>query len=110
LLVMLGGEFSNLVVLVDSFLADTPQLLAELKRFIDADDTDGVRRIAHSLKSNGADFGAVHFTGLCKELELIGKNGSLVGAVDLYLQIASEYEKVAAALKAVPETGIIPTA
>ena len=58
LLTALGGEFSNLVLLIDSFLEDAPHLLAELDQFIKSGDAGGVRRIAHGLKSNGADFGA----------------------------------------------------
>ena len=36
-----------------------------------------MRRIAHSLKSNGADLGATAFTEQCKELEELGKTGAL---------------------------------
>ena len=34
LLAMLGGEFNNLAQLIDSFLEDAPNLLAELDQFI----------------------------------------------------------------------------
>ncbi len=75
LLTMLGGEFSNLVQIIDSFLEDAPNLLAELDQSISRGDAGGVRRVAHGLKSNGADFGASRFSALCKELEAIGKSG-----------------------------------
>jgi len=64
-----------------------------------------VRRVGHSLKSNGTDFGATTFSGLCKELEMMGKSGELDGAADLAAQIVVEYEKVEAALRAVQRTG-----
>jgi signal transduction histidine kinase/DNA-binding response OmpR family regulator/PAS domain-containing protein len=105
LLSMLGGKFVNLETLIDSFLTDAPQLLAELHRFIAGGHAAGVRRIAHSLKSNGADFGATTFSQLCKELEILAKSGALDGAADLAAQIVAAYEQVEAALSAVRREG-----
>jgi CheY-like chemotaxis protein/HPt (histidine-containing phosphotransfer) domain-containing protein len=109
LLEMVGGEFEYLQELVDSFLEDAPQLLAELDTYITEGDASGVRRVAHSLKSNGADFGASKFSNLCKDLEMIGKSGDLDGAVDLANQIAVEYKQVELALMAVIQAGEIQT-
>jgi CheY-like chemotaxis protein len=105
LLSVVGGEFSYLEELIDSFLEDAPRLLAELKQFVKDEDAAGVRRVAHSLKSNGADFGATTFSDLCKELEMVGKSGSLERAADLADRIAAEYEGVEAALAALRREG-----
>jgi signal transduction histidine kinase/DNA-binding response OmpR family regulator/HPt (histidine-containing phosphotransfer) domain-containing protein len=102
---VLGGEFEHLAELIDSFLEDAPKLLVEMKAYFVAGDAAGVRRIAHSLKSNGADFGATGFSALCKELENLSKNGSLEGAAGLVGQIRAEYPQVEAALKAVRAQG-----
>lgn len=107
LLTTLGGEFSNLVQIIDSFLEDAPGLLDELDRFIRSGDAAGVHRIAHGLKSNGADFGARKFSTFCKELEAMGKSGKLEGAESLYSLIASEYEQVAIALAGIRHAGKI---
>jgi signal transduction histidine kinase/CheY-like chemotaxis protein len=98
LLSTLGGEFANLKIIIDSFLQEAPGLLEELDRFVETGDAPGVRRLAHSLKSNGADFGASTFAERCKELEAMGKTGELDGAAELAAQIRTEYRKVAAAL------------
>jgi CheY-like chemotaxis protein/HPt (histidine-containing phosphotransfer) domain-containing protein len=108
LLAMLGGEFEYLVELIDSFLEDAPQLLAELEQSVESGDAAAVRRVAHSLKSNGADFGAATFSNLCKELEMIGKAGTIDGAGELTAQIVAEYGKVEAALAAVRREGKLP--
>ena len=108
LLSMLGGEFDFLVELIDSFLEDAPQLLSELGRFVDSEDAAGVRHVAHSLKSNGADFGAAAFTRLCKELELSAKSGALDGAAGLVDQIGIEFGKLQVALTTVRREGKIP--
>jgi signal transduction histidine kinase/DNA-binding response OmpR family regulator/PAS domain-containing protein len=102
---VLGGEFGFLAELVDSFLEDAPGLLAEMQRFLAAGDAVGVRRVAHSLKSNGADFGAGEFSALCKELEHLTKGGSLEGAAELVGQIRAEYPRVEAALRGLRARG-----
>jgi CheY-like chemotaxis protein len=103
LLATLGGERSNLKIIIDSFLTDGPGLLDELDGFVEAGDAAGVRRAAHSLKSNGADFGATTFAERCKELEMMGKSGELDGAAELAARIRAEYRNVAAALATVRE-------
>ncbi len=108
LLSMLGGEFDYLVELIDSFLEDVPQLLAELEYSLENGDAAGVRRVAHSLKSNGADLGATDFFSLCKELEMMGKEGMIDDAGDLVAQIVTEYERVKEALTTVRCEGKIP--
>lgn len=105
LLSIVGGEFLYLEELIDSFLEDAPKLLSELDQYVAAGDATGVRRVAHSLKSNGADFGATAFAQLCKELEMKAKSGVLDGADHLAAQIADEYGNVKAALATVRRNG-----
>jgi CheY-like chemotaxis protein len=109
LLSALGGDFSFLVELIDTFLEDAPNLLYDLDQFIDNQDSSGVRRVAHSLKSNGADFGASAFSNLCKELEMMAKSGSLQGSKDIYIQIVAEYNKLEMSLIDIKQTGSIST-
>ena len=104
---MLGGEFEYLEELIDSFLEDAPLLIAELHQYLEQDDAAGVRRIAHSLKSNGADFGAARFSELCKDLEKSAMNGKLDNAGEPVAQISREYELVAAALSLIKQKGEI---
>jgi HPt (histidine-containing phosphotransfer) domain-containing protein len=110
LLSMLGGEFEYLVELIDSFLEDGPQLMAELEQAIAGGNAADVRRVAHSLKSNGADFGATTFSTLCKELEMMGKSGALDGAAGLAAQAEDEFGKVEVALASVRREGRLPQA
>jgi CheY-like chemotaxis protein len=107
LLAVVGGEFDYLVELIDSFLEEAPQLLAELDQHVAGGDAAGVRRVAHSLKSNGADFGARAFSELCKELEMVGKSGDLGSAAGLAAQIGAEYARVALALETLRREGVV---
>lgn len=105
LLEVLGGDLDSLVELIQSFLDEAPRLLANLDQSIQTGDVSSTHRIAHSLKSNGADFGATEFSHLCKELEVLAKSGTLDGADKLAQEINGEFPNVAAALKKVAEQG-----
>ena len=107
LLSVVGGEFSFLEELINSFLNDAPALLVELKGYIERADAEGTRRLAHSLKSNGADFGATDFSSLCKDLEMRAKSGNMDGAALLFEQIADEFERVRLALESIRLAGKI---
>jgi HPt (histidine-containing phosphotransfer) domain-containing protein len=90
----LGGD-DFVADLVDTFLTDTPPLLAALR----GPDVDEVRRAAHTLKSNGATFGATRFSELCRELEEQAKSGDLARAPEFAARIDAEYALVAEELR-----------
>lgn len=94
---MSGADFMD--ELVDTFLDDAPKLLDQLKSALRQNDADSFRRAAHSIKSNGATFGAHHLAELAKELELLGKEGRLGEAGDRLGQLETTYQIVAAELK-----------
>ncbi|HUE75366.1 MAG TPA: response regulator, partial [Chloroflexota bacterium] len=98
LLAVVGGEINFLMDLIDTFLEEAPMLLAELNYYVKEGDADGVRRVAHSLKSNGTDFGAATFSKLCQELEVVGKSGDIGKAAALADRVAAEFRRVEAAL------------
>jgi HPt (histidine-containing phosphotransfer) domain-containing protein len=85
----LGGD-DFVADLVATFLADAPPLLAALH----GSEVDEVRRAAHTLKSNGATFGATCLSELCRELEEQAKAGDLTGASALADRIDEEYALV----------------
>ena len=65
-----GAEF--VAELVDTFLEEAPQMLAELRRALAEGNADRFRRAAHSLKSNSHTFGALALGAMARELELGG--------------------------------------
>ena len=71
-----GTEFT--AELVTTFLEEAPSMLAELRTAHAAADADTFRRVAHSIKSNGATFGAVPLSDLARQLEVGGlPNGTV---------------------------------
>jgi histidine phosphotransfer protein HptB len=91
-----GAEF--VAELVETFLAEAPVMLDDLRRALAAKDADKFRRAAHSLKSNSNTFGALALGAMARELELTGlapaldSNGAALDALE------QEYVRVAAAL------------
>ena len=63
-----GAEFA--AELVATFLEEAPTMFADLRTAYTAADPDTFRRVAHSIKSNGATFGAVTLADLARELEI----------------------------------------
>ena len=83
-----GADF--VVELVDSFLEDAPQGLAALHAAVATGDAVAFRRHAHSLKSNGATFGAMAFAEAARALEhapLADLGGTAGGRVDALAQL-----------------------
>lgn len=96
---MVGGDAGFLGELIDTFLSEAPQLLSDMRQAVEGGDAAGLRLAAHSLKSNSADFGARTLSSVCRELEGMGKAGTLDGAAELVAQAEAEYEQVKTALE-----------
>ena len=87
--------------LVDTFLAEAPQMLNALRDAAAAGDTDKFRRAAHSFKSNSHTFGAMTLGAMARELEHKGLDharGADAGASNALDTLAQEYGRVAARL------------
>ncbi len=95
----LGGD-DFLGEVIDAFLADAPEMLATLRRSLDEQSNEELRRAAHTLKSNGATLGAETFSELCRTLEQSAKTGELEEAPELVDRIEQEYRPLEQALAA----------
>jgi HPt (histidine-containing phosphotransfer) domain-containing protein len=95
----LGGD-DFLAEVIDTFLADVETLLATLRRALAEGDAAEVRRMAHTLKSNGATLGATEFAELCRVLEQQAKDGHLEDAPALVARIEEERRSLELALGA----------
>jgi len=76
-----GSNGARLVErVIGAYLTDTPMRFAQLEAAVTSRDAAGLRQAAHSLKSSSANVGAEQVAGLCRELEMIGRQGSVEGA------------------------------
>ena len=93
---MSGEDFIN--ELIDAFLDDAPDMLANMRSAFEAKDVESFRRNAHSLKSNANTFGAPELGQLAKELEFMAKENNL--DIGNRLEVLNEaYAKVAEELE-----------
>jgi PAS domain S-box-containing protein len=99
----LGGD-DFLAEVIDTFLVDAPALVAGLRTTNEEGDTEGLRRTAHTLKSNGQILGAERFSELCRALEDQAKSGELDGAAELLDRIERDYAALEATLAALRST------
>jgi histidine phosphotransfer protein HptB len=77
----MGAEFA--VELVNTFLSDAPNMIAELKDAMAGGDADTFRRAAHSIKSNAEVFGASMLADQARSLELGGLPCNAASVPDL---------------------------
>ncbi len=95
---MTGADY--LPVLIDAYYEDATVLFADLHACLASGDCSRFARAAHSLKGNSANFGATRLTDLSRELELLGKSGSLEGAGPKLDALEAEYGLVQQELEA----------
>jgi HPt (histidine-containing phosphotransfer) domain-containing protein len=66
---LVNGDLASLAELVQSYLDETPKVIASISTGLEQRDAATVRRGAHSLKSTSRDFGAVRLAELGAALE-----------------------------------------
>ena len=91
--------------LLTSYLNTTPGLLENIRQGMAQQDAKAVYMAAHTLKSSSAYVGASILTELAKDLEAIGRTGSLQGAEALVQQVEVVYPQIEALLRAEMERG-----
>ncbi len=104
-----GGDEGREAVgeLVDTFLDDAVTQMATLHGAVERGDAEVARRAAHTLKSNGATFGAQRFAELCRKLEALTREGGLDAAPELLGRADEEWERVREALAAARRGGAL---
>jgi HPt (histidine-containing phosphotransfer) domain-containing protein len=80
--------------LVELFLKQTVQQLAQLETAVRANKPDDVRRVAHSCAGASATLGMTRFVPLLRELEKQGAAGTLTNAVEVYENAAREFKNI----------------
>jgi CheY-like chemotaxis protein len=85
---------------VETYLENADRLGRTLRDALAAGDPAAMARAAHTLKSSSGQVGARRLSALCKELEALGRAGSMEGAPELGQAIEEEFEAVKEALAA----------
>jgi CheY-like chemotaxis protein len=78
----IGGDEELLRDLCQIFLEESPKLLQKLRQALEAGDSDGVMRAAHSLKGEAGYLGARGTSQAARQLEEMGQKKDLSRAGD----------------------------
>jgi HPt (histidine-containing phosphotransfer) domain-containing protein len=97
---MVGGDHEFIDDLVDTYLADAVEQLADLDAAVAAGDAPALTRPAHSMKSSSLNVGALELARLGRELEAQGRDGQLAGAAERVAEAHRLVESVRTALLA----------
>jgi two-component system, sensor histidine kinase and response regulator len=79
---------------ITTYLNDAPRILRSLREALAAGDPNSLRQHAHYFKSSSAALGATRLCELCKELEIVGKEGHVKGAETLLLYAEQEFQRL----------------
>jgi len=99
------GDDSFLRELIQIFLEDSPQRIAEIELCLEEGDALRLTRAAHSLKGSSSNFGAAPLRAISEKIERLGRDGKL-GEVPADLpELKLEFDRVKAALEALVPAG-----
>lgn len=95
LLNYVDGDVELLQKLVEVFWDDCPRMMSDIREALDGDSPKALERAAHALKGSLSYFGTNSALQAALELEKLGQEGTMEGAVELF----SKLEKGLAGLK-----------
>lgn len=88
---LIGGDKAVFHELIETFLDEGSDIVDDMKRSLDNNDIEILRRGAHSLKSSAQDFGAITLSELNATLEAQCKNGWPNNAAALTEEISATF-------------------
>ena len=106
LLETIGGDRIFLAELIETYLSDSPGLIAQLRECLAAGDAPGVRRAAHTLKSTSATFGALRLAAIAREVETAAADDYLAQVAVRIDAAQAEFDLVGGPLRAAAEPGV----
>ena len=93
---IMEDEFGSLI---ETFLEESARQFAEVSEHWHAQDLDGVRRTAHSLKGSCANVGAQSMHRTCADLEYSARDGNTQAIPALLQTVATDLDQVRAELR-----------
>jgi len=88
---IMEGEFETLV---NTFISDSRNKVQELGEILQSQDTDALRKVAHSLKGSSSNVCAFRLSEFARQLEMMGKEEKLNGAEQILAELTEEFSQV----------------
>jgi PAS domain S-box-containing protein len=89
-----GEDIKLITELAEEYFVDTEKRMQDLEKFLKTNDPQSFGESAHAIKGASMTFGAVMFSSLCRELEMIGKSGNLDGGKEKLEQAQVEFSRM----------------
>lgn len=89
---------SEFETLVNTFIADSQSKIDELTGVIAQQDSDELRKVAHSLKGSSSNVCAFRLSEFARQLEMMGKDGVMAGAEGVLASLVDEFTIVSGIL------------
>ncbi len=105
LLETVGDDREFLGELVETYIADCPGLLADLRGGLASGDVVAVRRAAHTLKSTSATFGAMRLAAIGRDIETAAAADELTDLAPRIAEAEAEFAIASVALRAAAAEG-----
>ena len=94
------GDDSFLRELIQIYLEDSPQRIAEIESSLEQGDALTLTRAAHSLKGSSSNFGALQLRAVSEKIEHLGRDGALSEVSALMPELRLEFDRVKSAREA----------
>jgi HPt (histidine-containing phosphotransfer) domain-containing protein len=97
------GSGSNprfLSEIIELFLKETTQRVAQLRKSLETRDAIGAERISHTMKGSCGNIGAARMSAMCDQLRTPLRQALWAEAEKVLAEIELEYGRVAEALEA----------
>ena len=89
-------ELMNEVIIL--FLEEIPAKIKNLRHAVEHRDPEETRRLAHAIRGASHPVGATGLAELCRQIEMLGRERTLVGAASLLERTELEHGRVVDAL------------
>ncbi|MDD5462848.1 MAG: ATP-binding protein [Methylococcales bacterium] len=93
-----ADDLAFIASLKQAFRQNSDQSLASLRKSIEHNDAEQIRKLAHGLKSISANVGGMQLSALCKTMEQAGQHNQLQGTDVLLAAVELEYARVLSGL------------
>ena len=90
----IGGNPGLLIEMVEIFLLEYPERLTALRNAVRAERAAEIEAAAHGIRSALQFFGAEGASGLARELEALGRAGSVHQAPSVLARFEPEMERI----------------
>ncbi len=94
ILARVEGDLALLTELVELFRTESPRMLSELRRNVEANDAKGLERAAHALGGSASNFGAHAAVRIAKDLEALARGGALDTAAECLIDLEREVDRL----------------